>query len=277
MNLFTKLISGFLTVSILAALTGYWGLYQLGSVSKLLNNEVATSIEQFHHNSEANELVDHIKYVEEILVQSARNFAFTRNKEWEQRYFAFLPDINASIQSLIDKSKAAETEMLYPIQSARASLAKSEIMAIKLVNQGDIEGAVATLEALPYRLNILQLDSALAAFQLVHRGGGQGTVPVRLAARRAQIAVEESKRISLLFIAAVVLTAAVISVVITRSITRPILRLAEHIRLYDLENIGEQISVPNKRTKSMGGHLLARWLPSCTGTKLPNSQPRSTK
>ena len=246
MKIFAKLILGFLIISILAGLIGFIGLRQLEGIADLLNNEVTSSIDEYQAHSNIDSLTDHIEYVQEVLMHSANQYAFTQKKHWQQRYFAFSYEMNPALSTLIGSSDLEDKSFFKQAKDARSAQAKIELAAINKVKEGNILAALAALESEPYRLNVLNFDNALRDYRLSNRRAGQSLISVRLAAKQAQVTVQKSQQLLAVFIFFTLLIAITIGLLITRSITRPLAVVTRHLELFKSGSLGSQIALPDK-------------------------------
>ena len=248
MKIFAKLILGFLIISILAGLIGFIGLRQLESIADLLNNDVTSSIDNYQAHSNIDSLTDHIEYVQEVLMHSASQYAFTQKKHWQQRYFAFSYEMNPAFSTLIDSSNLHDKPFFKQAKDARSAQAKIELAAINKVKEGNVLAALAALEDESYRLNALNFNNALRDYRLSHRRAGQSLISVRLAAKQAQVTVQKSQQLLAIFIACTLLIAITIGLLITRSITRPLAVVTRHLELFKSGSLGSQIALPDKKS-----------------------------
>jgi len=247
MKIFVKLILGFLIISILAGLIGFIGLRQLEGIADLLNNDVTLSIDEYQAHSNIDSLTDHIEYVQEVLMHSANQYAFTQKKHWQQRYFAFSYEMNPALATLIGSSDLEDKSFFKQAKDARSAQAKIELAAINKVKEGNILAALAALESEPYRLNVLNFDNALRDYRLSNRRAGQSLISVRLAAKQAQVTVQKSQQLLAVFIFLTLLIAITIGLLITRSITRPLAVVTRHLELFKSGSLGSQIVLPDKK------------------------------
>ncbi|MEH6448220.1 MAG: ATP-binding protein [Oleispira sp.] len=248
MKIFAKLFLGFLIVSILAGLIGYLGLRQLEGIASLLNNDVTSSIDEYQAHSNIDSLTDHVEYVQEVLMHSANQYAFTQKKHWQQRYFAFSYDMNPAITTLIGSSHLHDKSFFKQAQEARAAQTKIELAAINRIKEGNVLAALAALEDESYTLNALNFDNALRDYRLSNRRAGQSLIAVRLAAKQAQVTVQKSQQLLAIFIVFTLLIAITIGLLITRSITRPLAVLTRHLELFKSGSFGDQMVLPDKKS-----------------------------
>lgn len=112
LNIRAKLLIGFLSVAILAALVGYWQFRQLEKVARPLENDVISSIKNFQRISQTDALMARISHLGDIVTQSVQNFAFTGNVRGQQRYFAHQSELDQKIAD-INRNPDAENGPLF--------------------------------------------------------------------------------------------------------------------------------------------------------------------
>ena len=106
-----------------------------------------------------------MRFHEEVLAQSARNYAFTKDKKWQQRYETIKPDADALLRFAAlqtKKNKYFFKEMLY----TNIKCVEYETWAINLVNKGKQEVAINLLEGKEYNLIRKVLQAGLENFVL---------------------------------------------------------------------------------------------------------------
>lgn len=86
----------------------------------------------------------------EVLTQSARNYALTRDKKWEKRYRAIEPLLDVLIKESINLCKKEDKKFIETLDKANIALVKMEYKAIELVNSGKADEAVQLLESTEY-------------------------------------------------------------------------------------------------------------------------------
>ena len=82
-----SLIMGFLIITAISGVIGVISLYQFVTIVDSLKTAVPESIEDFKTKASILESDRLIIYYDEVLTQSARNYAFTQDEKWKQRYF----------------------------------------------------------------------------------------------------------------------------------------------------------------------------------------------
>ena len=104
MRISTKLSLGFTLVALLLLVMGFIVLNRLQGIAVPLHKDIPQSIEEISKTSHLNKLADLIRFHDEILTQSARNYAFTRDKKWKQRYKLVEPKLDKTIKEAIKTS-----------------------------------------------------------------------------------------------------------------------------------------------------------------------------
>ena len=91
-----------------------------------------------------------MRYYEEVLAQAARNYAFTSDKKWEQRYLMLHPESDKLLKKAIETADKKDKEFFLAMDKANLDLVEMEIRALELVNNGQASEAVKLLESDEY-------------------------------------------------------------------------------------------------------------------------------
>ncbi|HXW02585.1 MAG TPA: ATP-binding protein [Candidatus Nitrosotenuis sp.] len=91
-----------------------------------------------------------MRYYDEVLTQSARNYAFTGDKKWALRYKAVEPLSEQLIRDIIKNADDKTLPFFENIGLANIYSVKMEYEALELVNKGKKEDAVKLLEGSEY-------------------------------------------------------------------------------------------------------------------------------
>ncbi len=150
MKVQTKLIFGFLAISLLLGIVGYFSLYQINKISISLSKEVPMSIKELNNAQHLDGLAQLIRYYDEVLTQSARNYAFTQNEKWEQRYRDIEPQLDKVIKESIEKGDETDKKFFKHIDESNLALVKMEYASIDYVEQKKPQEAVRVLESDEY-------------------------------------------------------------------------------------------------------------------------------
>ncbi|HKC78740.1 MAG TPA: HAMP domain-containing sensor histidine kinase [Nitrosopumilaceae archaeon] len=91
-----------------------------------------------------------MRYYEEVLAQAARNYAFTGDKKWEQRYQILKPKSDRLLKNAIKTADKKYREFFLAMDKANLDLVEMETKALELVNNGQANEAVKLLESDEY-------------------------------------------------------------------------------------------------------------------------------
>jgi nitrogen fixation/metabolism regulation signal transduction histidine kinase len=104
-------------------------------------------------NSEFDGYANQIKYYDEVLTQSARNYAFTGDAKWKIIYKDTVPLLDNVIKSALEKGDTDDKTIFAGIDGANLKLIDLEEKSIILVDTGDRQQAVDILESKEYWQN----------------------------------------------------------------------------------------------------------------------------
>jgi len=150
MNLSYKIIIGFLLISFTVSTVAYVTLTDLTKLVKPISQDLPQNIESLNKQSELDGKAQFIRYYDEVLTQSARNYAFTEDKKWEERYRNVEPELDKIIQEAIKQGNEIETEFFSRVNDANRVLVAMEYQAIDLVNEGKMQEGIQILESEEY-------------------------------------------------------------------------------------------------------------------------------
>ena len=143
---------------------GYVSISQLGLLQDPITHDIPTSIESLKRVTELDSYSQFIRYYDEVLTQSARNYVFTEDKKWEERYKQFEPLLDQAIQNAISKGDQVEKNFFTSVDEANQKLVKMEYDAIDLVNQGNADDAKKILESEEYASQKSLYEQALRLY-----------------------------------------------------------------------------------------------------------------
>jgi signal transduction histidine kinase len=103
-----------------------------------------------------------MRYYEEVLAQAARNYAFTGDKKWEQRYLLLHPESDKLLKKAIETTDKNDKEFFASMNKANLDLVEMETKALELVNNGQASLAVKLLESDEYERRRKILRDGLA-------------------------------------------------------------------------------------------------------------------
>ena len=147
-----KLILGFLAVAMLIGAVGYVALFQVSRIAASLGKDIPPAIEEeTDDTSYLDGLVQFVGYYDEILTQSARNYAVTQEKKWEQRYRSTEPKLRSIIQQAVDRGGEKGKKFFSSIDKANCAIVQIEYKSMELVNNKQAEAALMILESDEYQ------------------------------------------------------------------------------------------------------------------------------
>lgn len=145
-----KLLLGFLIIIAITVPNGIIGYVKMDQSISKIENELFTNLHDLENVSRLNNLAAYIKYYDEVLTQSARNYAFTGDERWRQAYFAAEPELDKIIQTAIESGGEYEKSFFQDIHDANTALVRMEHESIRLSWDGKGSDAVAVLESSEY-------------------------------------------------------------------------------------------------------------------------------
>ena len=145
-----KLILASCSSVVMVAFVGAVSLFQLCRIARPLNEDLPQGIGQISRTSHLDGLAQFIRYYDEVLTQSARNYAFTKEKKWEQRYRDVEPKLDQMIRQAIVKGDNEDVLFFSTVDKANLVLVEMECRSIELVDNGQAQEAVKILESDEY-------------------------------------------------------------------------------------------------------------------------------
>ena len=230
MKISQRLILGFLAIAMWVAVVGHISLYQLNQISEPLSGNIPESVESISEIVYLDDLAHLIHYNSEVSTQSARNYAFTQDKKWKQRYKNVKPELERVIKEAIGEGGEKDRVFFSTIYEVNHLLTELENKSIELVDNGQPEEAVKILESTNYwdQKKIFEQDFG----DYVSRRGirydqalSNSTRVVKSATERARNLIKTSTRLILIFGAVALILAVGAGLLISRSIYVPLFEL----------------------------------------------------
>jgi len=212
------------------AVVGHISLFQLNQIAAPLNSGIPESVESISKTSYLDGLAQTIRYYDELLTQSARNYAFTQDKKWIKRYKEVEPKLERAIKEAIDKGEERDREFFSNVDMANRAHIEMEYASIELVNNGQVEEAIKILESERY-LDQKRVHEQYLGDYAQRRGAkydealSSSTEAVNLITKQSQNLIKTSKLLVLIFGAVAVILAVGAGLLISRSIYVPLLGL----------------------------------------------------
>ncbi len=247
MKLAPKLIIGFLALVI--TISCIWGIsiIQLNQIEKPLA-DLEDTTQDLYNKDELNELALHIKYYDEVLTQAARNYAFTEDTKWKDRYKAAEPELDKIIKESIMRGDELEQNFFTNVDAANTELVKMEYGAIELIDQGKAADAIKILESKQYwdLKNIYAQGLAdYAEERKREESAALGTHALSIEFLTAKIhsLVKDTTKTLAISIPAILILAIVFILTISKHVTKRLNSLIEWVKKVAAGNFGIQIKL----------------------------------
>ena len=224
MQISQRLNLGFLAIAMWAAVLGHISLLKLKEISDPLKSENTKSPESTNGTEDLAYLAQIMLYYDEVSMQSVRNYAFTKDAEWKERYRDVRPKTAGIMRAMIDKATGRDIDTLRDTDKERLSLAELEDASIELVKNGRAEEAIELLESNRYQGQRTVYTGFLKDYadktQAKH-----DSVLLRSLVKRVQNSTESSRRLVSIFALTALLVALGSGLFISRSISKPLAKL----------------------------------------------------
>lgn len=140
----------FLIIAVIIDIVGWTAFNQLNKIIEPLQHDIPKSLEVITKESGLNSSAQFIRYYDEVLTQSARNYVFTQDKKWKIRYRENEPQLDDVIKGAFLEGDEIDSSFFASIDVANLALVEMEYRAIDLVDKGKINEAIAILEGDEY-------------------------------------------------------------------------------------------------------------------------------
>lgn len=230
MKISHRLILGIMMTVVLVGALGYICLYQFRKIAGPLNNEIPETVRVVSKASRLDGMAQFIRYYDEVLTQSARNYAFTQDEKWQQRYNEIAPKLDEIIKQAIESGDRKDKEFFSSVDKANLALVEMESESFELVNNGQAQKAVGILQGSAYRDQKNIYEQGLRNY--ISRKGAQydetlevSTSQIELANKKAQDIIKSSTLFIFIFIGGALILSAAIGISNYYSILMPIKKL----------------------------------------------------
>ncbi len=255
MKIQNKLLFGFLVIIAITAPNGIIGFLKVESTINQIETNTAASIQELKTVSRLNDLALLTRYYDEVLTQSARNYAFTENTRWRDIYYDSEPKLDNVIKEAIMIGTDEEKSFFQKINIANLRLVDLEHSSIDLVGSGKMSEAISILEGQEYWENKRIYRTALEDY-----AGSKGldydhmfdvsTTKLDESVSTVKNVLVEAESLLYFGIPAVLVIVAVLSYVIARSISRPISVLKDATEQISKGNY--DVTLPTNRSDEIG-------------------------
>ena len=224
--------------SLLIASIGYISLFQLNKIAEPLTKDIPESITGLVEASRLGGQAELLRSYNEILSQSAENYALTQDKTWEDRYKQLEPELDQQITSAIEDSNEKTKESLLGIYEANRAIVEMEFRSIDLVNGGKQEDAISLLQSDKYLEQESNYEQRLREYEAISsleyiKALAASTEVLTSTMADTQKLVKDSTQVFSLYVLIYIIIAAGLGFFLFRSVAKP---------LKSLRNATEKIS-----------------------------------
>jgi methyl-accepting chemotaxis protein len=146
----TLLSAGFFTLILLAVIVGLISINQINKSAKPILEDIPQNLISLEKSSLLDNSAQLIRYYDEVLTMSARNYAFTSDVKWKKRYQEIEPELDKIINLAIKNGDEVEKLFFSEVNNANLALVSLEEKSLKLVDQGESRLAIDLLESQEY-------------------------------------------------------------------------------------------------------------------------------
>lgn len=230
MRISQRLNLGFLAIAMWAAVVGYVSLYQLSLISTPLSKDIPGSLASMNKTMYLEDFAQVMRYHDEVATQAVRNYAFTQNKKWEQRYKDAKSEFNRIVIEMIDKGSERNRGLLLSLNEANVALEELENTSIGFVNNGMVTEAINILESSRYldqkKIQEQNLEDYAYKRRIeLNKAFANSNRIVSLAMKRTQNITDYSRRLVTIFTIIALVLALGSGFIISRSIYIPLQKL----------------------------------------------------
>jgi signal transduction histidine kinase len=242
-----KLLIGFLAVVIPTLCIESISIFELNQIEKPVS-DLQTNTETLQNALELNDLTTDIKYYDEVLTQSARNYAFTQDITWKERYKASEPELDRIIKRSIEIGDKNTQKFFANIDNANLALVKMEYDSIELVDQDRTDEAIKILESKQYwDLKKIYLGefNKYAAEHVMQKDMAFGTHEQSIGSLgvKIQSLVGDTTKMLIVAIPIVLISSIIFTLIVSKHISKPINKLVESVTKVAAGEFGIEIKI----------------------------------
>ena len=229
MRINPRLNLSFVAVALWALVIGHLAILQMSKIREPLKGNIPGALESVGATAHMDRQVQMARYYDEALAHSARTYALTQDRKWEQRYTQIKGQRDRLIDDSATESKE-DTRLLLDLRASHSPLEEMEVEAIRLAGDGRAVEAIALLQSRTYAdLQAAHEQSLENHVQGIHDAYDQALADamqaVDAATRRMRDLIESSERLVSVFAIIALVLALGSGFLIARSISVPLRRL----------------------------------------------------
>ncbi len=247
MRLVPKLLIGFLVVVVPIICVESVSILQLDQITKPVN-DLKSSAKELHTALHLNELAARMQYYDELLTQSARNYAFTEDIKWKERYKSAEPELDKIIKESIELGDKNDHDFFASVDEANLALVEMEYESIRLVDNGHSDDAVRILESKQYwdlkKIYAQGLDNYATRHAMQEIGVlDTHTQSISSLTTTIQSLVRNTTETLVISIPVILILSIVFILMISRRISKPLNRLIESVKRVAAGEFGIEIKI----------------------------------
>jgi signal transduction histidine kinase len=247
LKLVPKLLIGFLAVVVSILCIESISIFELNQIEKPVS-DLQTNTVSLQKALELNDLTTDIQYYDEVLTQSARNYAFTQDITWKERYKASEPELDRIIKRSIEIGDKNTQKFFTNIDNANLALVKMEYDSIELVDQDRADEAIKILESKQYwdlKKMYIGEFSNYAAEHVTQKDIAFGTHEQSIGSLGAKIQslAGDTTRILIVSIPIVLISSIIFALIVSKHISKPINKLVESVTKVAAGEFGIEIKI----------------------------------
>lgn len=247
LKLAPKLLIGFLAAVVPILCIEGVSIFELNQIEKPLS-DLQTNTEALENALELNNLVIDIKYYDEVLTQSARNYAFTQDIAWKERYKVNESELDKVIKRSIEIGDKNTQKFFVSIDNANLALIKMEYDSIELVDQDNTDEAIKILESKQYwDLKKIYIDefNKYAAEHVTQKYIAFGTHDQSIDSLGAKIQslVGDTTKMLIVTIMIVLISSIIFTLIVSKHISKPITKLVESVTKVAAGEFGIEVKI----------------------------------
>jgi HAMP domain-containing protein/CHASE3 domain sensor protein len=150
MSIKARLLTYFSVILLSVIAVGGFSIINGISLNKSAEQKLSDSVGIVQKTSKQSVIAQLVRYDDEVLTQSARNYAFTGDKKWKDRYYEFAPKLDLRIKEAKDFGDQTDIDIFNSISASNDTLVALEEKAIGFVDNKDLSSAVKILESKEY-------------------------------------------------------------------------------------------------------------------------------
>ncbi|MDD5217837.1 MAG: HAMP domain-containing protein [Candidatus Omnitrophica bacterium] len=251
MSIRIKILIGFIFVVMLSSVIGIVSLGQIRQIARPLSHEMPSDLEAIVETARLDGLAKLVRYYDEVLTQAARNYAFTKNRQWKERYLEEEPKLDAIVKEVMQRGAREDRLDFENINEANRVLVEMEYRSMKAVDLGKAEEAVTILESREYWEQKKVYQDYLLRFILskglrYDEAVSASSQTIDSLMKRTERMVQSSGELVLILLLLIILASLGISYYIALLISKPILALQKGTEFISSGNLDYRVGTNSR-------------------------------